>query len=110
MSTLTATTRLGTYLTTKVGKLTTTVNYNLRKQGRKQTENNREEVYNYVKTGEQKREYGTNSTAAILHFGNISASYEIDSLNLLTASTTFLAIKPMPTHNSRMNDGTRTAS
>ena len=82
-------TRLGTYLTTKVGKLTTTVNYNLRKQGRKQTENNREEVYNYVKTGEQKREYGTNSTAAILHFGNISASYEIDSLNLLTASTTF---------------------
>ena len=85
--------RLGTYLTTKVGKLTTTVNYNLRKQGRKQTENNREKVYNYVKTGEQKREYGTNSTAAILHFGNISASYEIDSLNLLTASTTFLGYK-----------------
>ena len=85
--------RLGTYLTTKVGKLTTTVNYNLRKQGRKQTENYREEVYNYVKTGEQKREYGTNSTAAILHFGNISASYEIDSLNLLTASTTFLGYK-----------------
>ena len=85
--------RLGTYLTTKVGKLTTTVNYNYRNQSRKQTENNREEVYNYVKTGEQKREYGTNSTAAILHFGNISASYEIDSLNLLTASTTFLGYK-----------------
>ena len=85
--------RLGTYLTTKVGKLTTTINYNLRKQGRKQTENYREEVYNYVKTGEQKREYGTNSTAAILHFGNISASYEIDSLNLLTASTNFLGYK-----------------
>ena len=85
--------RLGTYLTTKVGKLTTTVNYNLRKQGRKQTENYREEVYNYVKTGEQKREYGTNSTAATIHFGNISASYEIDSLNLLTASTTFFGYK-----------------
>ena len=85
--------RLGTYLTTKVGKLTTTVNYNLRKQGRKQTENNREEVYNYVKTGEQKREYGTNSTAATIHFGNISASYEIDSLNLLTASTNFFGYK-----------------
>ena len=85
--------RLGTYLTTKVGKLTTTVNYNLRNQSRKQTENYREEVYNYVKTGEQRREYGTNSTAAILHFGNISASYEIDSLNLLTASTNFLGYK-----------------
>ena len=85
--------RLGTYLTTKVGKLTTTVNYNYRNQSRNQTENNREEVYNYVKTGEQKHEYGTNSTAAILHFGNISASYEIDSLNLLTASTTFLGYK-----------------
>ena len=85
--------RLGTYLITKVGKLTTAVNYNLRKQGRKQTENNREEVYNYVKTGEQKRVYGTNSTAATIHFGNIGASYEIDSLNLLTASTTFIGYK-----------------
>ena len=85
--------RLGTYLTTKVGKLTTAVNYNYMHQSRKQTENNREEVYNYVKTGEQKREYGTNSTAAILHFGNISASYEIDSLNLLTASTNFFGYK-----------------
>ncbi|WP_424036801.1 TonB-dependent receptor domain-containing protein [Prevotella histicola] len=85
--------RLGTYLTTKVGKLTTTVNYNYMHQSRKQTENNREEVYNYVKTGEQKREYGTNSTAATIHFGNISASYEIDSLNLLTASTNFFGYK-----------------
>lgn len=85
--------RLGTYLTTKVGKLTTAVNYNYMHQSRKQTENNREEVYNYVKTGEQKREYGTNSTAAILHFGNISASYEIDSLNLLTASANFFGYK-----------------
>ena len=85
--------RLGTYLITKVGKLTTAVNYNLRKQGRKQTENNREEVYNYVKTGEQKRVYGTSSTAATIHFGNISASYEIDSLNLLTASTNFFGYK-----------------
>ena len=85
--------RLGTYLTTKVGKLTTAVNYNYMHQSRKQTENNREEVYNYVKTGEQKREYGTNSTAAILHFGNISASYEVDSLNLLTASANFFGYK-----------------
>ena len=86
-------TRLGTYLTTKVGKLTTTVNYNYMHQSRKQTENYREEVYNYVKTGEQKREYGTNSTAATIHFGDISASYEIDSLNLLTASTNFFGYK-----------------
>ena len=85
--------RLGTYLTTKVGKLTTTVNYNYRNQSRKRTENDREEVYNYVKTGEQKHEYGTNSTAATIHFGNISASYEIDSLNLLTASTNFFGYK-----------------
>ena len=85
--------RLGTYLTTKVGKLTTTVNYNYMNQSRKQTENYREEVYNYVKTGEQKHEYGTNSTAGTIHFGNISASYEIDSLNLLTASTNFFGYK-----------------
>ena len=85
--------RLGTYLTTKVGKLTTTVNYNYMNQSRKQTENNREEVYDYVKTGEQKHEYGTNSTAGTIHFGNISASYEIDSLNLMTASANFFGYK-----------------
>ena len=85
--------RLGTYLTTKVGKLTTAVNYNYMHQSRKQTENYREEAYNYVKTGEQKREYGTNSTAATIHFGNISASYEIDSLNLMTASANFFGYK-----------------
>ena len=85
--------RLGTYLTTEVGKLTTTVNYNYANQNKKQTENYREEAYNYVKTGEQKREYGTNSTAATIHFGNISASYEIDSLNLMTASANFFGYK-----------------
>ena len=86
-------TRLGTYLTTKVGKLTTSVNYNYADQNKKQTENYREEAYNYVKTGEHTHEYGKNSTGATIHFGNINASYEIDSLNLLTASTNFFGYK-----------------
>ena len=85
--------RLGTYLTTKVGKLTTTVNYNYANQNKKQTESYREKAYNYVKTGEHTHEYGINSTGATIHFGNISASYEIDSLNLLTASTNFFGYK-----------------
>ena len=85
--------RLGTYLTTKVGKLTTTVNYNYANQNKKQTESYREEAYNYVKTGEHTHEYGKNSTGATIHFGNINASYEIDSLNLLTASTNFFGYK-----------------
>lgn len=85
--------RLGTYLTTKVGKLTTSVNYNYADQNKKQTESYREEAYNYVKTGEHTHEYGKNSTGATIHFGNINASYEIDSLNLLTASTNFFGYK-----------------
>ncbi|AKU69414.1 TonB-dependent receptor [Prevotella fusca JCM 17724] len=85
--------RLGTYLTTKVGKLTTTVNYNYANQNKKQTESYREEAYNYVKTGEHTHEYGKNSTGATIHFGNINASYEIDSLNLMTASTNFFGYK-----------------
>ena len=85
--------RLGTYLTTKLGKLTTSVNYNYADQNKKQTENYREEAYNYVKTGEHTHEYGKNSTGATIHFGNINASYEIDSLNLLTASTNFFGYK-----------------
>jgi len=85
--------RLGTYLTTKVGKLTTSVNYNYANQNKNQTENYREKAYNYVKTGEHTHEYGKNSTGATIHFGNINASYEIDSLNLLTASTNFFGYK-----------------
>ena len=85
--------RLGTYLTTKVGKLTTTVNYNYANQNKKQTESYREKAYNYVKTGEHTHEYGINSTGATIHFGNINASYEIDSLNLLTASTNIFGYK-----------------
>ena len=85
--------RLGTYLTTKVGKLTTTINYNYANQNKKQTESYREEAYNYVKTGEHTHEYGKNSTGATIHFGNINASYEIDSLNLLTASTNLFGYK-----------------
>ena len=85
--------RLGTYLTTKVGKLTTSVNYNYANQNKNQTENYRDKVYNYVKTGEQRREYGNNHTGAKIHFGNINASYEIDSLNLMTASTNFFGYK-----------------
>lgn len=85
--------RLGTYLTTKVGKLTTTINYNYANQNKKQTESYREEAYNYVKTGEHTHEYGKNSTGATIHFGNINASYEIDSLNLMTASTNFFGYK-----------------
>ena len=85
--------RLGTYLTTKVGKLTTSVNYNYANQNKNQTENYREKAYNYVKTGEHTHEYGINSTGATIHFGNINASYEIDSLNLLTASTNFFGYK-----------------
>ena len=85
--------RLGTYLTTKVGKLTTSVNYNYANQNKNQTENYREEAYNYVKTGEHTHEYGKNSTGATIHFGNINASYEIDSLNLMTASTNFFGYK-----------------
>lgn len=85
--------RLGTYLTTKVGKLTTSVNYNYANQNKNQTENYREKAYNYVKTGEHTHEYGKNSTGATIHFGNINASYEIDSLNLMTASTNFFGYK-----------------
>ena len=85
--------RLGTYLTTKVGKLTTAVNYNYANQNKKQTESYSEKAYNYVKTGEHTHEYGKNSTGATIHFGNIIASYEIDSLNLMTASANFFGYK-----------------
>ncbi|MCR5077252.1 MAG: TonB-dependent receptor [Prevotella sp.] len=77
---------LGTYLTTQVGKLTTALSYNYVKQNRRQAENDSEAAYDYVKTGERSLATLHGYTAADIHLGDISASYEIDSLNLLSAS------------------------
>ena len=84
---------LGTTLTTQVGKLTTTINYMEYYQAGKQTEREVESSFTYLKTGEKSLEKSHHATRGNIHIGNVSASYELDSLNLLTASTSLFGYK-----------------
>ena len=84
---------LGTTLTTQVGKLTTTINYMEYYQAGKQTEREVESSFTYLKTGEKSLEKSHHATSGNIHIGNVSASYELDSLNLLTASASLFGYK-----------------
>ncbi|MDD5862013.1 MAG: outer membrane beta-barrel family protein [Prevotella sp.] len=73
-------------LTTQVGKLTVGINYgfaNVSKENSKQRQNG--ETY-YKDSGETDRFNTAMKGPLRIHFGDISASYEIDSLNLISLS------------------------
>lgn len=77
---------INTYLTTQIGKLTTTINYGYNKFGDK-------EEYSYSMSDKTATSNGTRFTQSLsginpgyIHYGNIEGSYEIDSLNLVTLS------------------------
>lgn len=99
----------GAYLTTKTGKLTTTVSYNEYYQSAKQSEGGSEAAYHYIESGEQSFASQNSSTKYNIHIGDISASYEIDSLNLLSASASGFGYamdnNANGTHERRDKDG-----
>lgn len=76
----------GANITTQTGKLTLSVNYGYVKTTKKATESDVHNEENYIESGEKlilKQHY---NGPLQVHFGNISASYEIDSLNLVSLS------------------------
>lgn len=75
---------LGTYLTTQIGKFTATVNYGMNKQSTQKSWGG--EDYTYVKTGNHFVNDGAGTYKGTSQYGNLEASYEIDSLNLITMS------------------------
>ena len=80
------TTQFGTFLTSKFGKLTTSISFNQIHQNKRQSESDKETNYLYAKTGEQAINNVHYFTSGLIHMGDFSASYEIDSLNLLSTS------------------------
>lgn len=76
----------GGYVTTQVGKLTLAANYNYFDQNKRQAERDYEQVRDYAKSGDHHISNAHNANSANIHYGNIDASYEIDSLNLISAS------------------------
>ena len=72
---------MGTMLTIQKGKLATSINYGY--QHDKQDQGN-DATRQYLKTDQTMESRSRNTVMTNVHYGNISASYEVDSLNLLT--------------------------
>lgn len=74
------------YLTTQVGKLITSINYGYRHQPKKGNEQSSYSETHYNKSGNSLIYNGEAVNSANVHYGNIEASFEPDTLNLLTLS------------------------
>lgn len=72
---------MGTMLTIQKGKFATSINYGY--QHDKQDQGN-DATRQYLKTDQTMESRSRNTVMTNVHYGNISASYEVDSLNLLT--------------------------
>ena len=79
-------TNLGAYLATQLGKLILSFDYGYGGMSKKGTVNSGFLHRNYVKTGNASDYYIHSTNAGSVHYGDINASYELDSLNLFSAS------------------------
>jgi hypothetical protein len=77
---------LYTSLTGQVGKLLLSANYGYGGMSRRETENINDTERTFLQTGNRLLSHSEGSNPGGIHFGDINASYDIDSLNLLSAS------------------------
>lgn len=73
-------------ITTQIGKVITTIDYGIQHMSDKVTENQSINERNFVETGNRTYAEARGSNPGNVHFADISASYDIDTLNLLSAS------------------------
>ncbi len=76
----------GGFLTAQTGKLITSVNYGYAHIGEKSQQQGNESETLFVESGQHDRQTQESKPSGNVHFANVEASYEIDSLNLLSAS------------------------
>lgn len=74
------------YVTAQHGKLVTSLNYGYRHQGRKGYHQNYDMTQIYTASGDTLQTIGDGNASVNVHYGNLEASYEADTLNLITAS------------------------
>ena len=84
----------GANVTTQTGKLTLSVNYGFIKTTKKATESDEHSEQNFLDSGERLVTDQHYDGPLKLHYGNISASYDIDSLNLITLSGGGFYVQP----------------
>ena len=79
-------TNLGAYLAAQFGKLIVSVDYGYGGMTKKETQNRGTVQRLFTQTGHSQRADVDNTNPGAVHYADINASYEIDSLNLLSAS------------------------
>lgn len=79
-------TNLGGYLATQFGKLNLSVDYGYGHMSKKETKQNGYVYRQYVESGKTEDITTESTNAGNVHYGDINASYDVDSLNLLSAS------------------------
>lgn len=77
---------LSGYMTAQTGKLITSVNYGYVHMNGQTQRQRQESDTRYLQSGNVDRHEEKSEPAGNVHFANVEASYELDSLNLLTAS------------------------
>ena len=77
---------LGAYLTTQMGKAIISIDYGYDGMSSKDTESKNDMERNYVESGNKIKSWNKGSNPGYLHYVDVDASYDIDSLNLLSAS------------------------
>jgi len=77
---------LYTSLTGQAGPLVLSVDYGYGGMSSRGTENKSETVRSFLQTGNRLQAQSEGSNPGSIHYGNLNASYDIDSLNLLSAS------------------------
>ena len=79
-------TNLGAYLTTQLGKAIVSMDYGYGGMSSKDTESISYVERNYIGSGNTMKGRDNGSNPGYIHYADINASYDIDSLNLLSAS------------------------
>ena len=79
-------TSLGTYLASQLGKAIVSVDYGYSHMSKKGTMNTLHKERTYVNTGNREISDNEGSNPGNIHFADLNASFDIDTLNLLSAS------------------------
>ena len=77
---------IGTYLTTQLGKAILSVDYGYNHMSKKSTKTEGFVERTFVETANKQQVKSNNSNPGYIHYADIDASYDIDTLNLLSAS------------------------
>ena len=77
---------LYTSLTGQMGKLLLSVDYGYGGMSSKETENSQDTERTFLETGNRLLAHSDGSNPGGIHYANLNASYDLDSLNLLSAS------------------------